>query len=189
MTHAFAWWPTVAVLGVATVTDLRSRRIPNWLVLPFLVAGFVVSGWLHGWQGLRPGPGCGAAWLAGARPEPGWCSAWPGDLWISILDGRHGRWRCKALCSNRGLDRSWPIVFRGSHYRYGGRDYGSLLGGLRRIPQRTFQRCRQSCFRLERTWRPSRSGVGLEQPHAPQDAICSGHRYRNVNFILCSLRD
>src|ERR1035441_657089 len=52
MTHAFAWWPTVAVLGVATVTDLRSRRIPNWLVLPFLVAGFVVSGWLHGWQGL-----------------------------------------------------------------------------------------------------------------------------------------
>ena len=52
MMHSFAWWPTVVVLGVATFTDLRSRRIPNWLVLPFLVAGFVVSGWLHGWHGL-----------------------------------------------------------------------------------------------------------------------------------------
>ena len=32
--HSFAWWPTLIVLAVATVTDLRSRRIPNWLVLP-----------------------------------------------------------------------------------------------------------------------------------------------------------
>jgi|SRR5271165_4701148 len=50
--HSIAWWPTVAVLGVATWTDLRSRRIPNWLVVPFLVAGLGVSAWLHGWQGL-----------------------------------------------------------------------------------------------------------------------------------------
>lgn len=50
--HSFAWWPTVIVLGVATFTDLRSRRIPNWLVLPFLVAGFVFSGWFHGWHGI-----------------------------------------------------------------------------------------------------------------------------------------
>ncbi len=50
--HSFAWWPMVIVLGVATFTDLRSRRIPNWLVLPFLVLGFVVSTWLHGWHGL-----------------------------------------------------------------------------------------------------------------------------------------
>jgi prepilin peptidase CpaA len=52
MWHAFAWWPTVAVLGVATFTDLRSRRIPNWLVLPFLAGGFAVSGWLNGWHGI-----------------------------------------------------------------------------------------------------------------------------------------
>ena len=45
-------WPTVAVLAVATVTDLRSRRIPNWLVLPFMVVGIGVSGWLHGWAGV-----------------------------------------------------------------------------------------------------------------------------------------
>jgi prepilin peptidase CpaA len=49
--HSVAWWPTLIVLAVATVTDLRSRRIPNWLVLPFLVAGLVLGG-LHGWHGL-----------------------------------------------------------------------------------------------------------------------------------------
>jgi len=46
-------WPTLAVLVVATFTDLRSRRIPNWLVLPFLVAGIGVSAWLHGWTGVE----------------------------------------------------------------------------------------------------------------------------------------
>jgi prepilin peptidase CpaA len=50
--HSFAWWPTVIVLAVATFTDLRSRRIPNWLVLPFLPLGVVVSGWFHGWSGV-----------------------------------------------------------------------------------------------------------------------------------------
>ena len=50
--HSIAWWPTVAVVGIATITDLRSRRIPNWLVLPFLVAGVVVGTWMHGWSGL-----------------------------------------------------------------------------------------------------------------------------------------
>jgi prepilin peptidase CpaA len=50
--HSVAWWPTLIVVAVATFTDLRSRRIPNWLVLPFLVAGLAVSGWMHGWHGL-----------------------------------------------------------------------------------------------------------------------------------------
>ena len=50
--HSVAWWPTLIVLAVATFTDLRSRRIPNWLVLPFLLAGFVVSGLLYGWHGI-----------------------------------------------------------------------------------------------------------------------------------------
>src|SRR5215475_6043402 len=50
--HSLSWWPTFIVLAVATFTDLRSRRIPNWLVLPFLLAGLVVSAFLHGWQGL-----------------------------------------------------------------------------------------------------------------------------------------
>jgi len=50
--QSFAWWPTVIVLAVATFTDLRNRRIPNWLVLPFLVVGIGASAWLHGWHGL-----------------------------------------------------------------------------------------------------------------------------------------
>lgn len=50
--HSIAWWPTVAVLAVATFTDLRSRRIPNWLVLPFLAMGLGESAWFHGWHGL-----------------------------------------------------------------------------------------------------------------------------------------
>ncbi len=50
--HSFAWWPTLIVVAVATFTDLRSRRIPNWLVFPFLLAGIAVSGWLRGWHGM-----------------------------------------------------------------------------------------------------------------------------------------
>jgi prepilin peptidase CpaA len=50
--HSIAWWPTFAVLVVAVYTDLRSRRIPNWLVFPFLLSGIAVSGWRHGWGGI-----------------------------------------------------------------------------------------------------------------------------------------
>ncbi len=57
--HGFAWWPTLIVLAVATFTDLRSRRIPNWLVFPFLLAGIVVSPtpWRHDWYGNSHGFG------------------------------------------------------------------------------------------------------------------------------------
>jgi len=41
--HSVAWWPTVAVVCIATATDLWERRIPNWLVVPFLLAGMAVS--------------------------------------------------------------------------------------------------------------------------------------------------
>jgi prepilin peptidase CpaA len=50
--NPFALWPTVALVVAATVTDLRSRRIPNLMVLPFLVLGFVASAVAHGWTGL-----------------------------------------------------------------------------------------------------------------------------------------
>jgi prepilin peptidase CpaA len=50
--HSIAWWPTLIVLGIATFTDLRCRRIPNWLVLPFLLLGVLVSAWTHGWHGV-----------------------------------------------------------------------------------------------------------------------------------------
>jgi prepilin peptidase CpaA len=72
--HSLAWWPTLIVLAVATFTDLRSRRIPNWLVLPFLLAGIALSAWLHGWSGVGhslAGMGLGAllfgvlCWMGG----------------------------------------------------------------------------------------------------------------------------
>ncbi len=63
--HSFAWWPTLIVVLVASATDLRWRRIPNWLVFPFLLAGFAISGWLHGWRGLAAsGEGMALALLA-----------------------------------------------------------------------------------------------------------------------------
>lgn len=52
MVYSIAWWPTAAVVALATYTDLRSRRIPNWLVVPFFGAGVLVSCWFHGWHGL-----------------------------------------------------------------------------------------------------------------------------------------
>lgn len=50
--HSIAWWPTLIALIIATISDLRSRRIPNWLVFPFLAAGILVSAITHGWRGL-----------------------------------------------------------------------------------------------------------------------------------------
>jgi prepilin peptidase CpaA len=50
--HSYAWWPTVIAVVVATFTDLRRRIIPNWLVLPFLLAGMVAAGWIDGWHGM-----------------------------------------------------------------------------------------------------------------------------------------
>lgn len=50
--HSIAWWPTLAVLVIATITDVHSRRIPNWLVLPFLAAGLIISTDMRGWHGL-----------------------------------------------------------------------------------------------------------------------------------------
>jgi prepilin peptidase CpaA len=49
--HTLAWWPTVAVLLMATITDLRSRKIPNWLVLPFMLTGLGAAIYQHGWAG------------------------------------------------------------------------------------------------------------------------------------------
>ncbi|MGO9316386.1 MAG: prepilin peptidase [Terracidiphilus sp.] len=53
--HSLAWWPTVLVLAVALYTDLRYRRIPNWLVLPFLLAGLVISPWRTDWGDISQG--------------------------------------------------------------------------------------------------------------------------------------
>jgi len=40
------------VAAIAAIWDLRTRRIPNWLVLAGLVAGFGLNGFLYGLPGL-----------------------------------------------------------------------------------------------------------------------------------------
>ena len=50
--HSIAWWPTLVVVVAATVADIRTRRIPNWLVIPFLLAGLASSVMVDGWSGL-----------------------------------------------------------------------------------------------------------------------------------------
>lgn len=98
--HSFAWWPTVIVLSVATFTDLRSRRIPNWLVFPFFVCGVAVSSILHGWHGAGQsleGAGLGILiygfmfWMGGmGAGDVKLCAAvgaWigPGQLFIALV--------------------------------------------------------------------------------------------------------
>ncbi len=51
------------VLAVSTITDLRSRRIPNWLVLPFLATGFAVSLGSERWHGIGIGQSLAGAGL------------------------------------------------------------------------------------------------------------------------------
>jgi prepilin peptidase CpaA len=50
--HSIAWWPILILLVIATAVDIHSRRIPNWLVLPFLAAGVIVNTASHGVKGL-----------------------------------------------------------------------------------------------------------------------------------------
>jgi prepilin peptidase CpaA len=51
--HSIAWWPTLLTVTVAAVIDLRTRRVPNWLVFPFLLMGIAVSTMMRGWAGLE----------------------------------------------------------------------------------------------------------------------------------------
>lgn len=54
----------MVVAGVAAIWDLRWRRIPNWLVLPALLLGFLLNGFLYSWDGLgRAAVGFGLALL------------------------------------------------------------------------------------------------------------------------------
>jgi prepilin peptidase CpaA len=55
--HSIAWWPTMICVSIATVSDVQSRRIPNWLVFPFLTAGIVTSAIAYGWRGLAQSMG------------------------------------------------------------------------------------------------------------------------------------
>jgi prepilin peptidase CpaA len=63
--NSVVWWATVSLVLVAAVWDVRTRRIPNRLVLPFLVAGLAFSAGRHGMAGFaRSIEGIGLAVVA-----------------------------------------------------------------------------------------------------------------------------
>lgn len=54
------------ILIVAAVIDGYKLKVPNWITLPFIVSGWIVSGVLFGWSGLAwslVGTGIGLALL------------------------------------------------------------------------------------------------------------------------------
>jgi prepilin peptidase CpaA len=50
--QSIALWPTAAVVLLAAAIDLRTQRIPNWLVAPFLAVGLAMSAFIAGWRGM-----------------------------------------------------------------------------------------------------------------------------------------
>jgi prepilin peptidase CpaA len=65
--EGIAWWTSLVVLLAASVADVRTRRIPNWLVVPFLVAGLVartVAGGMAGAGSSLAGAALACAFFA-----------------------------------------------------------------------------------------------------------------------------
>jgi prepilin peptidase CpaA len=50
--NSIAWWPTASLVLIAAALDVRSRRIPNWLVVPFLAAGMAFAVERQGLAGM-----------------------------------------------------------------------------------------------------------------------------------------
>ena len=49
--HTIAWWSNLAVLAAASGIDIYTRRIPNWLSLPYLAGGAPAQSLATGWPG------------------------------------------------------------------------------------------------------------------------------------------
>jgi len=93
-------WVLLLVAGsIATVTDLRSMRIPNWLTLPLLGAGIAHGGWMSGFAGL--GDSLAGAAIAGGIFLAAYALAGGGAGDAKLM---------MALGSWLGLDASVPLV-------------------------------------------------------------------------------
>ena len=56
-TELIGFAAAILIAGIATVTDWRTGRIPNWLTLPPLVIAPIVYGIAHGWIGVMSSVG------------------------------------------------------------------------------------------------------------------------------------
>ena len=51
--HAISWWPTFLTVLVAAISDVRTRRIPNWLVALSLCSALLTAAVAHGIIGIK----------------------------------------------------------------------------------------------------------------------------------------
>jgi prepilin peptidase CpaA len=85
--HPMIWWSTLALVLSAALIDIVSRRIPNWLVFPFLAAGVAFGVAEHGLAGLEKSLG-GIALAAGSMGILCWLRAMGmGDLKLCAAVG------------------------------------------------------------------------------------------------------
>ena len=168
--HSIAWWPTIICVSIATVTDVRSRRIPNWLAVPFLIAGVVVSTMAYGWSGLAHS--VGGVMLAALL------------LGLFYLAGGMGMGDVK-LCAGMGA-WIWPPTvkfctrFHGSDRRNNGIRVGYFKGILKGIAERY----KRSDFRAANARIPPAPGTRADKSRRSQDPVRAGDRDRNDSFLF-----
>lgn len=136
----WVWLLAVAACTVATFTDLKNMRIPNWLTLPLLAAGLAYGGMRGGWGGLGTASlGCviaGAVFVSAYALEGGgagdaklmmaigaWLGTYPSVVLVLAVTV------CGALCAlavtvHRDGWRAVPMLLMHSVY-------WTRLGGLR----------------------------------------------------------
>ena len=123
-----------------------------------------------------------ASWMAWRRTESGRSGAWVFALRIAFLDGRDGRGRRKALRRSWSVDWPVPVIYRISADRPGGRSDGTHLGSLWRISEGIVPAHRRPLVQKERT-----RGSGSQQPDAAEDAVRTGHRDWDIDFVFCTV--
>lgn len=121
-------WTALAVGGMAVVTDLRTRRVPNVLTFGAALAAFAFAAWTAGWSGLAAslagwGVGC-AVFLpffllgglgAGDVKLLAAIGAWlgpTGAFWTAIYGGLAGGVLALAVAVSKGyLGTSFSNLF------------------------------------------------------------------------------
>ena len=79
-------WVAVVVLAITLIasdTDFRSRRIPNALTLPALLAAFVAHALMGGWPSVQQT--LLGALVAGGLLLPGWLMGWMGAGDVKLM--------------------------------------------------------------------------------------------------------
>ena len=126
-------------LGTAVVTDIRTRRIPNWLTLTTLVAGVIANVWLNGAAGGADATVGALLGFGGLIPFYALRAVGAGDVKLLAAIG--------ALVGPAGL---LPIAV-----------YGGIVGGLMSVI--LLARHRRLAFTLQQVLvmqgMPARSGI------------------------------